>query len=116
MAVNLASFHLDATKTRDSEYTGTPFADTAGDGSYNTYLGCNRAASNAPGIGIATANGECKLSDWTVLDQAGAARDPQDSQHIGVAAVPLLVWDVTDLNDNFDLLVQGTGWVRSAVA
>jgi hypothetical protein len=45
--------------------------------------GVNRGASNTCGIGIASANGECKLEDWTLLDQHGDARTPQMSQHIG---------------------------------
>lgn len=113
---NLAGWTLDATETRDTEYTGTPFQDTTGNGDYNTYLGCNRAASCAPGIGIATANGECKLDDWTVLDQTGTARNPQQSQHISTSAVDINVFDPADINDEFALTVQGTGWVRSAVA
>ena len=113
---NLAGFLLDGTETRDSEYTGTPFQDTTGNGNYNTYLGCNRCGSNAPGIGIATANGECKLDDWTVLDQSGSARNPQQSQHIGTSAADINVFDTSDMNDEFALTVQGTGWVRSAVA
>jgi hypothetical protein len=68
---------------RNAEYTGTPLSDVDGDGSYNSYLGCNRAGSCAPGIGINTGFIDPKVDDWTTLDQAGAARDPQDSQHIG---------------------------------
>ena len=125
---NAAAFTLNATAVaaRDAQYTGTPLTDVAGDGSYNTYLGGNRAGSNAPGIGIATANGQCKLGDWSVLDQHGAARDPQDSQHIGGSGLgdgteglttetPINAWDVADLNDTFSLTVEATGWVQNEV-
>ena len=45
--------------------------------------GMNLAASNAPGIGICTDVIDPKLDDWTVLDQAGNARTPQNTQHLG---------------------------------
>ena len=86
MAQNLATYQLNAASVtaRNAEYTGTPFTDIPGDGSYaDPVLGGNKAGSCAPGIGIATANIEPKLDDWTVLDQAEAIRVPQDSQHIG---------------------------------
>lgn len=107
-----------AVTARNAEYTGTPLTDVAGSGTYaDPYLGCNRAASCAPGIGIATDNGECKLQDWTVLDQDGAARNPQDSQLIGGAATtPINVFNPSDLNNTVGLTVQGTGWVENAVA
>jgi hypothetical protein len=88
---NLPTFNLNAASVtaRNAEYAGTPFSDADGDGSYNSYLGMNRGGSNAPGIGINTGNieyfdGDAELPEkWTVLDQAGAGRTPQDSQHIG---------------------------------
>ena len=85
MAQNLITYQLNATSVtaRNAEYTGTPLSDVDGDGSYNSYLGCNRAGSNAPGIGICTNQIDPKLEDWSVLDQSAAARAPQDSQHIG---------------------------------
>ena len=45
--------------------------------------GLNLGASNAPGIGICTGVADPKLIDWSVLDQAEDARDPQGTQHIG---------------------------------
>jgi len=47
--------------------------------------GCNLAASNAPGLGINMAGGAVVGTDeqFTLLDQAGAARTPQDSSVIG---------------------------------
>lgn len=88
---NIPTYNLNATSVtaRNAEYTGTPLTDIDGDGDYNTYLGCNRGGSNAPGIGINSGNltylnGEAERPEgWTVLDQAGAGRTPQDSQHLG---------------------------------
>ncbi len=129
MATNDVSYTLNATAVaaRDAQYTGTPLTDTTGDGTTaNPYLGGNRAGSCAPGIGIATANGQCKLSDWSVADQHEAARDPQDSQHIGGSGLgdgteglttetPILAIAGADVNDTFSLTVEATGWVKNAV-
>jgi hypothetical protein len=51
----------------------------------NWGTGMDYAASNACGIGVATANPnlEESLPSWTLLDQDGAARTPQVSQVIG---------------------------------
>jgi hypothetical protein len=126
--------------SRNAEYPGTPLTDTDGDGSYNTYLGCNRAGSCAAGIGIATDNAGLLTypapgAMWTLLDQDGDARNPQDSQHIGgtgfvdrsstdwpssggvsgKGTVPINRWDPTDQNDTFSLLVLANGWIENAV-
>lgn len=71
---NLATYHQDAvTKAaREAEVTAADF-----DG------GVNKGGSCAGGIGINTGDVDPKTDDWSVLDQAGAARTPQDSQHIG---------------------------------
>jgi hypothetical protein len=47
--------------------------------------GCNLAASNAPGVGINMAGGAVvgTAAQFTLLDQAGAARTPQDSSVLG---------------------------------
>ena len=130
MAVNANTFcqNAAAVTARNAEYTGTPLTDPTGDGTYaDPYLGGNRAGSNAPGIGIATANGQCKLDDWTVLDQHGAARAPQDSQHIGGSGLgdgtvglttetPINNVTAADVNDTFSLTVEATGWVKNVVA
>ena len=128
MAVNDKTFFLDgaAVTARNAEYTGDPLSDTTGDGTTaNPYLGGNRAGSCAPGIGIATANGQCKLDDWTILDQAGAARDPQDSSHIGKTGlgageagagdVPINAIAGADVNDTVKLVTEATGWEKTAV-
>lgn len=51
--------------------------------------GVNNAASNAPGIGIAVGQANAAGTDeqFTLLDQAGAVRVPQDSAHIGVTGL-----------------------------
>ena len=93
VGINLPSYLLSAAAVtaRNAEYTGTPFSDDDGTGDYNTYLGMNRGGSNAPGIGIGTgfvlgvdaAAVNDRPEAWTLLDQAGDARDPQLSGHIG---------------------------------
>lgn len=45
--------------------------------------GCNLSGSCAGVIGINTGNPDPAVQDWSTLDQDGAAREPQDSQHIG---------------------------------
>lgn len=58
--------------------------DTSGTGFYNTYLGCNRAGSNAPGIGINSGNVATVGSErFTLNDQWEDAREPQYSALIG---------------------------------
>lgn len=86
MARNLPTFQNNATTVtaRNAEYTGDPLDDGDGDGTASDpYLGCNRAGSCAPGIGINTGNIDPKLEDWSIEDQDEAVRIPQDSQHIG---------------------------------
>ena len=122
-----------AVAARDAEYTGTPCSDVTGDGTYNTYLGCNRAGSNAPGIGInastteGASDGGVNANDWTVEDQWEAARTPQDSAHIGntglgdgeagVGTVPINIMDSTtpDTNNTCVLTDLAVGWVNTAV-
>lgn len=72
---NLPTYLLNATTViaRAAEYPGS--TDFTG--------GMNRGGSNAPGVGINTGDIDPKLTDWSVLDQDGAARDPQNSQHLG---------------------------------
>jgi len=51
--------------------------------------GVNAGGSNAPGIGIATAQPDLtgNPESWTLLDQYGDARTPQNSQPIGGSAL-----------------------------
>ena len=86
---NIPTYHDNGTDVtaREGEHTAigenaTPFTDTTGDGSYNSYLGCNRAGSCAAGIGINTGDTDTTTESWSTLDQAGAARTPQDSGYI----------------------------------
>ena len=124
MAKNIPTFELDAAAVtaRNAEYTGTPLTDTTGDGTTaNPYLGGNRAGSNAPGIGICTGfvyvpNGGDTRLGWTQLDQAGAARIPQDSQHIGGNGLgagddsvePIRLIQGADVNDTANFVVADT--------
>ncbi len=83
---NLALYGQDLATVgrRNAEYPGAPFTDPAGDGTYDDpYLGGNRAGSCAPGIGINTGDVDSKDTDWTLLDQDEAPRNPQFTQHIG---------------------------------
>ncbi len=99
MGVNLATYGLNATTVaaRDAEYNVS--GQFAG--------GMNEGGSNAPGVGINTGNIDPKLDDWSILDQAEAARDPQDTQHIGGDALgdgdasvhPVQAVQGADLND-----------------
>lgn len=132
MAKNIPTVLLSAAAVaaRDGEYTGTPLTDVVGDGSYNTYLGCNRAGSCASGIGINTGNVDPKVEDWSTLDQAEAARSPQQSSHIaqvndtcpiatGTPAVPADV-DInaiqgTDVNDQVSFSVADQIAVADAI-
>jgi len=73
---NLPTAYLNATEVtaREAEVPAADFGS-----------GMNFGASNAPGIGIATDVAPLTEGDegWTLLDQDGAARDPQVSQPIG---------------------------------
>ena len=128
------TFFQDATAVaaRDAEYTGTPCSDVTGDGTTtNPYLGCNRAGSCAPGIGInastteAASDGPVTLDEWTVLDQHAAARTPQDGAHIGntglgdgtagVGTVPINIVVAADVNNTCTLTDVAVGWVNRAV-
>ena len=53
--------------------------------------GVNAAASNAPGIGINAGAGAVvgTPDQFTLLDQTGTARTPQDSSQIGGDALPV---------------------------
>lgn len=93
--MNLPMYLLNATAVANLNalIEGTPFTDIPGDGSYgDNVLGCNKAGSCAPGIGIATDTIDPKLQDWSIEDQGfpalptpvdPAARIAQESQHIG---------------------------------
>jgi hypothetical protein len=125
MAKNLTTYFLDAVTVaaRNAEYPGTPLTDPPGDGTYaDPYLGCNRAGSCAPGIGINTAHVDPKLEDWSILDQAEDARSPQNSQHLGgdgleggnQAVEPVRFIQGADVNDTASFSVADTAAVAGA--
>jgi len=64
-----------AVTNRTAEYSNQTELDFDG--------GMNLAASNAPGIGIASTVVNTSEENWTLLDQTETARTPQKSQHIG---------------------------------
>jgi len=78
--------------------------------------GCNAGASNANGIGIGTqTNLDESLPSWTLLDQKGQARAPQNSQIIGGDETAIeLVTTSTDgtvtVNGEATLSDLETGW------
>lgn len=83
--------------------------------------GANAAASNANGIGIGTQAGlDESLPNWTLLDQAEAARTPQTSSIIGaISGVTAIDIVTNDASGNGDVTIDGeatlaalaTGWV-----
>ena len=106
-----ATYYQDPT-LKAAAAARVPSADVDGGG--------NKAGSNACGLGINVAGGDV-TGEWTVPDQHGVARDPQDSQHIGEGTgpgtVPINVTDNdTEVNDTVSLTVLATGWVQNTVA
>lgn len=82
--------------------------------------GANLAASNACGIGVNMAGGAIggEAQEFTLLDQAAAARTPQDSQVLGGTPLPLLTGAVSTTGDgtvtgiqDATLATLGAGWV-----
>lgn len=82
--------------------------------------GLNAGASNACGIGIGTQTDLAEsLPSWTLLDQAEAARTPQDSQSIGEAATPIEIITNSANGDGIpastvgdaSLVTLAAGWV-----
>ena len=47
---------------------------------------------------------DSKLEDWTVNDQAGNARTPQASSHIGGAGDPVRAVQGADVNDTLSFI------------
>lgn len=89
MSANLPAFYQNAALKRTSEV-----ADADWDN------GGNKGGSCACGVGINTGNVSIPAPpQYTLLDQAEAARDPQDSQHIGTAVTPINVVRGADVND-----------------
>ena len=100
---NLATYHQDQATltTRKAQVSNADF-----DG------GVNKGGSCSGGIGINTGGADPKLENWSVLDQAGSARAPQNSQHIGgdglnsgnAAVEPLRAVQGADVNDTLTFI------------
>lgn len=110
MAANVQTYHLRAAATRDSEYPGTPFQDTVS-ATYNGNLGCNKAASNACGIGIATGYVNPKDQDWDRVADTAA----RESQHIGDTADDLMCIEGTDVNNELVFVESDSNAVDDAI-
>lgn len=101
---NLATSYVNAT-TLAARKIQVPNADFDG--------GVNKSGSNSAGIGICTGIIDPTLDNWTVLDQDSAARDPQDSQHIGgngldagdASVSPINAVQGADVNDTLSFIV-----------
>tara|TARA_R110000851_G_scaffold188171_2_gene338155 strand:- start:23303 stop:23761 length:459 start_codon:yes stop_codon:yes gene_type:complete len=120
-----------AVTTRNGEYTGTPFTDIEGSNTFaDPVLGCNKAGSNACGIGINTGNVDPSLENWSVLGGpllSYAAREQQYSQPIGGTGLgagsqgngsltSIKAIRDTDINDNVGFVVATIAAVNGAVA
>jgi hypothetical protein len=112
-----ATYYQDPTE-KAATAARVPNADVDGGG--------NKAGSNACGLGINVAGGDV-TGDWTIPDQHGVARSPQDSAHVGEGstglttegpgAVPINVTDNdAEVNDTVSLTVLATGWEQNTVA
>jgi len=136
---NLATYTLSAiaVATRNGQYAGTPFTDKEGSNTYaNPVLGCNKAGSNACGIGINTGDVDPTLENWSVLGSrlnGYAARTQQYSQPIGgtglggtypssggeegnFALTSIQLIRATDINDHVGYVVATVAAVDGAVA
>ena len=80
MTMNLPTYHQNAATVavRAGEVPAASFSN-----------GMNLGGSNTCGVGINTGNIDPKLELWSVNDQFGTAREPQNSQHIGGDALGL---------------------------
>ena len=104
---NLATYSVNPT-TLAARIGEVPNADFTG--------GMNRGGCNM-GVGICTDVRNVKDSDWTLLDQAEAARAPQISQHLGgdglgdgsdTATNPINIINGADVNDTAVYAVADT--------
>jgi hypothetical protein len=102
------SYYLNGTlvSARGSQVPAASFAN-----------GANAAASCAPGIGIGEGVTAVAgtLDQFTLLDQAGAGRTPQDSQHIGIAGTPIKI-GANNANGNGTVTSQGNATLASLAA
>ncbi len=133
MNTNLPTFTLPAAAVtaRNAEYTGTPFTDQEGSNTFaDPVLGCNKAGSNACGLGINTGNVDPSLDSWSVLGGPllnYAARVKQYSQPIGgtglgagtqgiASLTPIKAVRGADINDDVGFVVATIAAVNGAVA
>ena len=104
-------------------------------------MGCNKAGNCAPGVGIATgrinadSTPDLRPEQWTLLDQTGTQRVPQQSQHIGgivdaapeyegveypspaqVGSAAVRFVQGADINDTAFFVVADTAAVDGAIA
>jgi hypothetical protein len=104
-AQNKPTYLLDADLMRNSEYTGTPFTDTES-ASYNARLGCNKAGSNAPFIGVATGLNNPSFG------LAAADTAAHQGQHIGQTADATTTFKLVtgaDVNNTMAYVVVDAG-------
>jgi hypothetical protein len=87
--------------------------------------GVNAAASNAPGIGINAGGGAVvgTPNQFTLLDQTGTARTPQDSSQIGGDALPVAALTNSASGDgkpsataDVSLVTLAAGWTSTIPA
>lgn len=104
------TYYMDPS-LRAAASSRVPTADVIGGG--------NLAGSNASGLGINIAGGalpDPSDGNWTLLDQDGATRTPQFSQHIGQVGTAVHVTDnVAELDDTATLSTLAAGWVQTVV-
>ena len=101
MSTNSAVFYQNIALQRAGEVTAADWDD-----------GMNKAGSCICGLGINT--GAPSTPDpvrFTLLDQDGAARAPQNAQHIGQALTALTAVQGADVNDT---LAYATGDTQAA--
>tara|TARA_R110002153_G_scaffold274037_1_gene446784 strand:- start:23425 stop:23763 length:339 start_codon:yes stop_codon:yes gene_type:complete len=112
--MTLPTFYMNATlqSARESELPNASFSN-----------GMNLAGSNNAAIGVNFGGGAVAGTpeQFTLLDQAAAARNPQDSQHIGSAASSVRYGTPSTTGDGtltsvgtVALTVLATGWVAGA--
>jgi len=103
---NTPTYLLDEDLKRNSEYTGNPFNDTES-ASYNARLGCNKAASNAPHIGIATG---LPNPSYALSSVSSAAERSEHIGHTADSTTTIKVVEGSDVNNTVvDIAVDAGG-------
>ena len=110
---NTPTYLLDEDLKRNSEYAGTPFNDTES-ADYNLRLGCNKAASNAPHIGIATG---LPNPSYQLDAVETAAHRGEHIGHTPDATTTIKVVEGVDVNNTLvDIAVDAGGAADDAIA